>query len=179
MLPACSTPPAYTATAPKVTQEKLAFEIPDFSVAEVLASADEATRAKLIGKARATFINTLNELGLKARHLNDSHFDISAAAELSQIYTNLGTKLGRQDVSTWIVQSAGIITAEGLQTVSIIAIVIEPCTLGIWYSDDATVKLSGLPIASGGKAAALEFLEACEVLGVDINREARKDTPLF
>jgi hypothetical protein len=172
ILAACSgTSTYYAATpAPKVTQDKLALEIPVFSVDEVLASADEATRRKLIGKARATFISALDEIGLQTRHLTDSQFDIRLVARVSAIYEQLDIKFGRQDISTWVLQSADTMVVDGDITVSLILITFSSPALPVIYADDTSAKRSGGLYVSGGKAAALDFIEACEILGVSINR---------
>jgi hypothetical protein len=147
-----------------IQEEQIKLTIPEFSAADVLASADEETKQQLIRKAVAIFSSALKQNGIDAQHLGESRFDLkllpSAPASRRAIIPT-----GQVDISEWTILDASA-TKAGPYSHAVVSF--KTIALAIYFTPEQSG--SHQPNAIGGTSEALEFIEACEVLGVKVTR---------
>lgn len=159
-------------SGPLFESKPVPLEIPEFSVAQVLASADEQTKRALKNKAAVRVSEVLNQQAFfdyRLEYLGGSTFEITFRSAPGRQRIDLGTYsmiratdlyYGHHDYGM-----AEVILQYADEEKFIIA-----------RFSDAGMYL-GSKIPRGGKKEALEFIEACEVLGVKIVRDKEAVSP--
>lgn len=162
------TPPA----PPKPLRTQAPIQVPEFYVEQALRSADPATREQLIEDSVQRFVAAMDQQQVyyktKAYHLVEGYFDIHYISKKS------GKFLEKKPINLARFRLAE--AAEVSQSSeSYISLTFKPASgVGSGFSVmfSATGKAVGLDgaVAKGGLKDALSFIEACEVLGVRVDR---------
>jgi hypothetical protein len=142
--------------------KNVSIPIPQFSTSQVLESADDATKERIKFKAASVVLSRLQLIDSSARYVGESQFELQAdkiTGESKQVV----------DLRFWSIQGVTQFI-DGMGRELIIVTFYRP-SMNLHYGESPhSSSLLNTSQGGGGVEGALEFIEACEVLGVKIRR---------
>lgn len=136
------------------TTEKTTLPVPAFSVTDVFESADEQTRQAIREKAKSKFISYMDYWGTVATHIQDDTFGFTHRSSIGEVPIGAGKpREGTYDVGTMRIDR---VVKETFIDVTAYKVYFDKPNR--WHINIFT------------QSGMLEFVESCEILGVQINR---------
>ena len=155
----CSTPQY------NYNSERLRLAVPEFSVMQTLSSLDPETRQRIEKKAIGVVYERLKLADSTATHLQGSRFRVT-----EQRLMPAGSEGDVTDISKWVCSGMAYYE-DGFGRTYYYVNFISPFAPFMFGSSEVQKgTFSSYSQGGGGKQGALDFLEACEVLGAKVRR---------